>query len=406
MSLDMTSFDSLLKELYPNNKVLNLTYKDHPFYALLKKEKGAGGKYVVIPAIYANPQGASATFTDAQAGGIATSTESVAFHLTMKRMYSIAYVDNLTIESSKNDKAAFMKALQTEIDGALETLARQLSIACFGNGSGSIGQVSSPGASTTLTLVDPEDIVNYEVGQYLQFAEFETTGSLRDSGAALQVLAINRSAGTMTMSANVNSISGIANGDYIYLKGNRNAVLTGIGGWCPETAPVASENFFGVDRSVDTDRLAGLRVSKVGVPLPEALVQAAALVARNGQKLTHFFMNHDNYALLENQLGAKVVYGQEVIKGKGVEIAFSSIVLSTTRGPVKVMADMDCPSDKVYGVNMQWLELWSVGEPIRIFDTDGLKVLRQSTADGVEIRSYSYSNLGCRNPAANIVVTI
>jgi len=53
MSLDMTTFDSLLKELYPNDKVINMTYKDHPFYALLAKKKNAGGKYVVIPAIYA-----------------------------------------------------------------------------------------------------------------------------------------------------------------------------------------------------------------------------------------------------------------------------------------------------------------------------------------------------------------
>ncbi|MHC5062025.1 MAG: hypothetical protein ACYTFK_13185, partial [Planctomycetota bacterium] len=138
--------------------------------------------------------------------------------------------------------------------------------------SGEYGQISgTPGASTTLTLAKPDDITNFEVGQRLVFAA-NSASALRDSGAHLTVVAVNLSAGTMVMSANLNTITGLADGDAIFVKGDYEAAddrnkISGLAAWLPASAPGGSDSFFGVNRSVDPVRLAGHRLSGRRSPL-------------------------------------------------------------------------------------------------------------------------------------------
>jgi hypothetical protein len=53
----------ILKELYDDQKVQWLTYKDNPFLAMIKKEEKFPGKYFPVPVVYGLSQGSSATFT-------------------------------------------------------------------------------------------------------------------------------------------------------------------------------------------------------------------------------------------------------------------------------------------------------------------------------------------------------
>jgi len=58
------------------------------------------------------------------------------------------------------------------------------------------------------------------------------------------------------------------------------------------------------------------------------------------------------------------------------------------------------------GVQLSTWRLYSLGKAVRVIDTDGLQMLRQASADGVEVRYGSYSNLGCRAPGYNINVNL
>lgn len=53
--LDMTSFQSALKQYYTNDRVENMTYQDNPLLALIPKMESFGGKNLPIPIIYGNP---------------------------------------------------------------------------------------------------------------------------------------------------------------------------------------------------------------------------------------------------------------------------------------------------------------------------------------------------------------
>lgn len=405
MSLDMTTFDAALKEHYTDDRVLNMVYKDNPALALMPKMESFGGRNLPIPLIYGNPQGRSATFTVAQSRGNATSSLVDAFVLTRVKDYSIATIDNETLEASKGDSNAFMEAATTEIDGAINTLTRSLAISMYRDGFGAIGNVSSPGASTTLTLTNANDITNFEVGQQIQFSQTSGATVLRDSGAELTITAVNRSAGTMTVNANVDSISGIQNGDFIFLIGDRQNSATparlkisGFEAWIPAAAP-SSASFFGVDRTSDVTRLAGQRYDATNVPLEEALIEGASTVAREGGKIDHYFMDYSKYAELEKSLGSKVQYIDLKVTA---EIGFRGIVINGPRGPIKCIPDQNCPSNRCFGVQLDTWKLYSLGKAVRVIDTDGLQMLRQANADGVEVRYGFYGQMGSRGPGYSI----
>ena len=114
MSLDLTSFQPVLKQHYTNDRVENMVYKDNPLLAMLPKYEQFGGENLKLPIKYGIPQGRSATFSTAQANK--TNSQYKAFLLTRSKDYSLASIDNETIEASKGNSNAFLEAATTEIE--------------------------------------------------------------------------------------------------------------------------------------------------------------------------------------------------------------------------------------------------------------------------------------------------
>lgn len=410
MTLDMTSFDAALKQHYTDERVENMVYMDNPFFALVSKYEEFGGRNLPIPLIYGNPQGRSKSFSQAQTQSTASESQIVDFVLTRAKDYSIATVDNETLEASKGNANAFMEAATTEIDGAINSLTRSLAINLFRDSSAFLGQVSAEpteAADTTITMKSSGDITNIEVGQVIVIWSAKSGGSQRTidgSTTDLTVDSVNRSAGTFTATGQAYDASGtIAADDFIFIKGDRGSGLEGLEGWCPETAPTSGDSHFGVDRSVDVTRLGGLRYDGSSDPIEEALIEGASQVAREGGKPDHAFLSYSKYSELEKALGSKVHY---VDLKMSPEVGFRGILVNGPRGPIKVIPDQNCPDDVCFMVQLNTWKLYSLGKAVRVIDTDGLQMLRQASADGVEVRYGFYGNLGCRAPGFNIRIKL
>ena len=392
MALNMTTFAAALKQHYTGEKIENMVYKDNPFLAMISKYEEFGGENLKLPIKYGIPQGRSATFVDAQNNK--TSTKLKAFLLTRVSDYSLASITNETIEASKGNANAFIEAATTEIDGAIESATRSIAVALFGDGSGQIGVVGSVSTTTatddTITLATIQDITNFEVGMQLNFGTATTNKGI-DS--------VNRDTGVLVCDAN----TGASAAEAIYQDGDKDLMLTGLNGWLPSTAPAASESFFGVDRSSDTTRLGGIRFDASSLPLEEGLIGAAARVAREGGKPDVCFVNYSNFADLEKALGSKVSYVDVKVNP---EIGFRGILIHGPRGPIKVIPDQNCPNNVAFMLQMDVWKLYSLGKAPKILDSDGLKFLRESAADAVEVRVGYYAQLGCRGPGYNARIAL
>ena len=392
MALNMTTFAAALKQHYTGEKIENMVYKDNPFLAMISKYEEFGGENLKLPIKYGIPQGRSATFVDAQNNK--TSTKLKAFLLTRVSDYSLASITNETIEASKGNANAFIEAATTEIDGAIESATRSIAVALFGDGSGQIGVVGSVSTTTatddTITLATIQDITNFEVGMQLNFGTATTNKGI-DS--------VNRDTGVLVCDAN----TGASAAEVIYQDGDKDLMLTGLNGWLPSTAPAVSESFFGVDRSSDTTRLGGIRFDASSLPLEEGLIGAAARVAREGGKPDVCFVNYSNFADLEKALGSKVSYVDVKVNP---EIGFRGILIHGPRGPIKVIPDQNCPNNVAFMLQMDVWKLYSLGKAPKILDSDGLKFLRESAADAVEVRVGYYAQLGCRGPGYNARIAL
>lgn len=404
-TLDTTSAAAILKEYYSNQRVEQLTYQDAPLYAMLKKVKDFEGSSYPLPMRVTDPQGASSVFANAQAQKQPSNYKK--FSLTRVRGYSLASIETEAMLASKSNPGAFLQLATAEIDGAIHTMKRRMGWSIYGDGSGAIGTVGTAGYSSTnpavVTLSQVEDIVHFEVGQTIQIRSGATVRNLATATTSALITKVDRDAGTFTLGSVDNSgdTDTVVAGDTANVVGDYNAMLSGLAAWIPSTAPTATP-FFGVDRTIDSTRLGGVRVSSTGKPIDEALIDAARRLGREGLgKPSDVFCGFSKYAALEKTLGAKIRYKDTEVAG----ISFRAIEVSGPSGTLAVYPDRDCPENKMYMLDTSSFALYSLGEPIRLLDQDGNKMLRESTADALEVRVGGYFQLGNVMPGSNAVLT-
>jgi hypothetical protein len=409
-----TTFAWALKTLWPQSKVLRMLYEGNPTLAMIKKSHKFTGKNIVISVIGGEGGGGEVVFATAQSQSYPATGKD--FTLTRKSMYAVRHISNEAIEASQmGDTAALINALKLEGETAVLSMNNKLGKAVFGVGDGKIGSVDTPSASTTLTLENPEDISNFFVGQVICFAA-DNTSALRDTGATLTVSAINESAGTMVVSANVSTISGITDGDLIFQNGvyvtaSDRGYITGFDGWNPLTAPTTGDSFFGQDRSTHVTRYSGYRFtntgSYAGYGKLDAVKLMARMVARGGQRIDKVAFSPNDMDDLINDIEGKVQYSKITVpitsaSGKVVaEVGFDSVKVHTPAGTVECYPDRNLNDDSARGFKDGVHELFTLGDTVKwVSDVSGAQARTRESADGVELRLVSRGQMGCHAPGA------
>lgn len=408
-NIDLTSLNPVLKELYDDQKVLNEVYKTNPTLAMMPKMTEAGGKYYPQPVQIGVSQGRSSTFSTAQTNQ--TSDVFREFLVTLASDYSLATLDNKTLLSARTDKQAFVNAAKVQVDGAIRSIKNSLGSALFRSGTGTIGQISSI-TTGVIVLASALDVVQFEIGMVLQ-ANATDGGTPR---AALgYVISVNRSAGTVTVSASLGGVagnpSGWAGNDYLLVQGDNNAKIAGLAGWLPFVAPTAGDNWYGVDRSIDTVRLAGNRKDASNQSIEEGIQDFLTQIAINDGAPDYFITNPNSYVALQKALGSKaqiVELAAEMGKDYRAVVGFKALEIQMSGMTVKVLQDRNCPAMFGYALQMDTWKLISLGDAPQIltYGAEGLEVLRVSNADAAELRVGYYANLVCNAPAYNGVIKL
>lgn len=402
--LDPTALSAVLKTQYTQSKVNNLCYPESPLWAKMSKKQNFFGKNKVVAFQYGNPQGRGANF----AVGLGNMTASTydAVTVTRAKDYAFGEVDGEAVDASKNDAGALLNGLKKEIDNAFYTVARSISNALFSAGGGARGRIKSTTtlASPTIILDDPNSVVNFEKKMVLNLSATDGTTGAKKVGT-LTIIGVDRDAGTLTLSGNITAgVATAALNDFIFQNGDFEVVRslpTGIPGWIPRVAPTPGDNFFGLDRSSDPVRLAGLRYTAgAGGPIEETLIQCAARLAREGGKPDVAVINPIDYANLVVALGSKVVYDR-LGSDSDPKFGFETVKLIGPKGPIMVLPDLNCPTGEGW---MLTLNTWTfeslLGAP-RILNLDGNDMRANATSDSYIFRIGYYGNFICEAPGWN-----
>lgn len=346
--------------------------------------------------------------------------------------YNVVTITGLLIAQTKSNAGSFVNEVKREMDGGFRTLSNNMAFELFGSGTATRGFIGSAitnpsGSIYQFTLSNIQQIVNFEVGMTIQ-------ASATDGGAVLPtgtpqspdlgtITSVNRSTGVIqftelqgaphtdwaatdaiTVQGDIPPAGGSGSGP-IGATGSYLA-LSGLSAWVPATDPASNDSFWGVNRSVDPTRLAGLRYNASSYTIEEGLTNALAFANREGAHPDLCIMDFASYAALINALGAKVEYVQ--VEHDEVEVAFEGIRFHSAYGYVTVLADRSCQAQTAYVLTTDTWKLRTCGKAPQIltYSIEGLEGLRVGNADALEVRLGYYGNLVCSAPGFNMQVSL
>lgn len=417
-----------LKELYVDDKdyMKNIVYAKNPWLAMIPKNEspdGFAGKYIPVPLEYGNPQGRAHTFANAQ--NQQTASDVVSYFVYAVQDYQLVTITNLLMEQTKTNAGAFVDEASRTLDNGFRNLSNNMAFELFYGGTATRGQVSSAGTAIsgttlTFTLADPQTVVQFEVGMSLQGSATDGGAALAGSGAAVlvaQVATVNRGTGVITANVIQDTYSSTwpaatflqVYGDIGTAGASTIAGLLGLSGmaaWVPSSDPITTDNFWGVNRSADPTRLAGLRYNASSQTISEGLTSALGFANREGASIDLIIIDFVSYTTLVNELGAKVQY--VMLEHDEVEVAFEAIHFHSAYGKVPVLADRSAQAQKAWCVTTDTWKLRTLGKAPHIltYGMEGLEGLRVGNADALEIRIAYYGNLINSAPGYNMQVTL
>jgi hypothetical protein len=393
---------SLLKRLY-GSKVSETTYKRDALLELCKKDTNFRGEGKFIVVAIAPTAGGSADFAQAVAAQEATVERR--FFVTRKREYQLYSIDNEAIEASKGDAAALVEILKRQVGGAKKNFDEALARRAHSPGGGAIGQIDTTTVLTTavLKLRSRTSVVGlFYKNLVLEFAATNGTGSspgsTRGPNAQLRVVSVDRNAGTVTLSGNLNTIVGITVNDFVFRAGDFANAMTGIQGWEPTADPSGANPLFGVDQTEDMAKLSGVRVVGGGKPKEETLQDAGAEAMINGINVTHCIVNPLDFKDLGKELGA-----QKIQEGGTGVTGFSKLIVYTAAGAVELRPSPFCAKGFFWMGDASTLTLGSAGEmPMDLAAGNGGTLLLP-TSDARQGRLGGYGNFWVDDPGQWVI---
>lgn len=421
-TITQSTVSGILKELYDSQKTQWLTYKDNPFFAMIRKETKYPGKYFPNPVVYGLSQGASATFSSAYNNQ--TSPNVAEFLITRVSDFSLATIDGQLLAAAQTDPGSFIDGAELMIDAAWQTAVNRISSAMFRNGAGTIGQISAvanvTGTTYTITLNNPDDSVQFEGGQTLVAVQ-NVDGSGTAPTDTFSVTQVNRNTGVLTGISATNIAADWPANYYLAVQGdlpttsnnnfqpngstgtNSLLKLAGLAAWIPIAGPPMSDTFFGVNRNLDTQRLAGVTFNGQNLSYEEALLQGTGRIALNGGRVDTGVCSYSTYTGIITSLGSKVVY----IDHKVGEIGFRGVQVNGANSVMNVFPDRNCPDGLIYCLEMDsWILRSQYEAPHILKYLDDIEILRVPGVDSAELRVGGYMGMYCLRPGHNGVIQV
>lgn len=219
MAFDLTAANAVLKEDYLGPVREQLNNENPVIKKLVENKQEATGKRFFVPLHYGrnNGVGYRAEGAALPTAGNQQYKESTA---NVKYLYGGIEITGPTIKAMRNDKGAFIRAVESEMKGLLRDLKDQRSRALFGDGTGRLGTFA---VNTTVNTLTVDKIKYFQVG--LKIDIINNSGIVTQTGRT--VTNINKTAKTITIDGAAVTTAAT---DYAVVTGDLNNEAMGLGG--------------------------------------------------------------------------------------------------------------------------------------------------------------------------------
>lgn len=372
-----------------------------------------------------------------------TAGSQVAFTGPWKEHYGMALVEDKVMRLTTSGRGGFQPAFQVAIDSARSHYNDCTNYQLYRSEDGAIGQLASgstgnapvfTGGVATLQFTSdtaPGALQRLKIGSVVNFSAGGPGGIAAGKGAAINagnwtVTQITDTSVLATPSVGAVSPTGSA---YVYIAGDaQNAATTtsitralaGFESWVPTTTALAETTFKTVNRAINTQARAGIRVpSAINASVNEAYITAGNKGLQLGAKTSHIFCHPVKFGQLVSELVGKQRYVDVAGKPsmpKGVKLSakdaarfgFKALTLNQygAGGDILIVPDWACQ------YNVSWmvdLSKWTFtttkeGWPfIRGQGTDGQDWFRQASTKWL-LELFGNGELICADPSKQIAI--
>ena len=367
---------AMLKVYYKKEGIQNLLFRNSPLLKKMNKER-VEGKEQRFAAMYSRGGAAGGDFTAAKTQA-ATVAQTAEFCVTPGQLFSVYTMNAKEVAASRSNAGAYMRVGGAKMFAASESFRKTLAAALYGAGYGEICAVPSGGwnftAGTPQTITLPEDaIMKIDVGSKLVVKATRETAETSAQNT-LTVNAINGTSVTVTPSG-----SDDATQAYIVclagsMSGNSPLLPVGLDGWLPVKAKRTGDTwtgfiddlFFGVDRSVNPDRLAGAFVNATSASgdaqkKSHTVTTLIKKLRRQGSLCDMIVMNDDDFLEFAREIETSNTYFTQTStkEKKNATIGFSDISAAFSTNYVEnIIDDPYCNKGRFYVLSSDAVEFW------------------------------------------------
>ena len=367
---------AMLKVYYKKEGIQNLLFRNSPLLKKMNKER-VEGKEQRFAAMYSRGGAAGGDFTAAKTQA-ATVAQTAEFVVTPGQLFSVYTMNAKEVAASRSNAGAYMRVGGAKMFAASESFRKTLAAALYGSGYGEICAVPTGGwtftASTDATVTLPEDaVMKIDVGSKLVV---KATASTAETSATntLVVKAINGTSVTVTPTGSGDPSAG----EIVCLAGSMSgsaALLpVGLDGWLPVYKKRTGANwptfigtsFFGVDRSVNPDRLAGAFVDATSATgdaqkKSHTVTTLIKKLRRQGSLCDMIVMNDDDFLEFAREIETSNTYftATSTKEKKNATIGFSDISAAFSTNYVEnIIDDPYCVKGRFYVLSSDAVEFW------------------------------------------------
>jgi len=413
---DLEATQKALRVTYSDEELMMKIQRRRPFMAAMRKSDTFEGESYVHVVQHGFNQGIGATMDVAEA---TMSTDLDGKFTVLRRTYlGAGRISRATILATRSNKGAAARQLKRSYDGLLLNLGRYLDWGIWGDGGNALYLIDKVGTGDGLDNDKQIKVKNLRAMHWIekdQIHNFSTdvgaTGSTTvmqlggvegaaSTGIALQVAKVNRRAGIIEFTANVPS--DVVTGKYGFRKQMKGQGILGARAWAPLDDATAAGTFLGQDRSIDVERLAGLRHLTPNGTFAQTLRDAISYGSVEGGEFSHIYMNPVDVGKMENSERSLVVTDEEV---GDLKIGFKTIKFRAPDGDLDLQSDAGTPEGWALVTDPEAWEFRHLGKFFGFFEEDGL-LHRIPGYDGYGFRGGGYGNLVCYRPNSALWVKL
>lgn len=413
MASTLASFDPFIKDNFTKEKTPLLVNENHPFLDMLGEPMEVSGDPWVVPAIDHNPQGYGGTLAKAQAGSSQTSGGNIGgfkWTVSMGDYAAVVEIGDKVIAASRNDVGAFFQNKKEEIEGLYRGWGDIFESYMLRDGGHSLGSFTI--SSGVCTLVNKQDIRNFETGQILDVSANDGTSTAHviiASAGLGYVVAVNYNTGVFTVAATSGGTAATPTNwtgtMYAFRTGDfggdtsPNRIVFGYGSFCPAADPSAT-SFEGVVRTVDIVKRSGVRLvaaDVAGMGIEQRLKKLATKMSSRGKPGKKVLIHDEQWLQLATSFEAR---GNRPIDGKTGIFSYPKLQMASPKGVMDIFASSFMPVDAAYMFDPEAIRFATYDGFPKVINGDGLQMLRKATTNDYEFRLHSYPGYVHRIPPA------